>query len=558
MKKSTAHTAHLQIAQAGSQAEFAKELSFRSTDDNIYSDFNDYIRNEFFSMQETGETIIFAVDKVVINDFIQKKEMSFEVFQNGMASELRLSWRTKTVKNIDCFGICAIQIFIAHQMRKDGDFSSKEYNPRLAKFLNIDTNALQRIYRESQNQLWCNLKKYCEENQFEITIPSPTSGKGCYVQYPFSQTLLNQEDLKQTPILFEKVGIKRTEYFPFDEFSKLIENADNSCCMNSHYYKVKERLIADFGTYEVLYQQIFNFFINNWDGSYIDYSDSNATQQDKSTVKKSISIMLDKNIESITVFDYDYTQIEKVAINEIDLFSYIRRNYKLYDNDFLIFEKDGLSDESEYVRKFETGKQYVLICKKYGTASNFISSLSRFNVFPNQTYDIFTLESLSKVSKHPFWSKFFLSQSRNYKIDGGLKLGYNIWMYRAGPIISLESGSEAWLNGAKIESSELDCSNLPVGVYKLKVENFPPEKFVIKDFTYTPQTTCSGWEISKREHYWKGNSVNFQISGLRHHFTNDISKPSVRMWIKSMKEMKDNSSTSNQVINSIRRSKYGL
>ena len=557
MKKAIAQIAHLQIAQADTQAEFAKELHSHRSVGNIYSNFNNYIRNRFFPIEDTGETIIFAVDNVVINDFIVEQALTFDKFRSNLQNELRFSWRAKTVNIEDCFGLCALQIYIAHQMQ-DGAFTSHEYNPPLAHFLNINTESLQHLYSESQHKLWQNLHSYCIDNNFIINIPSRTTGPGCYIKYPLSQALMNQEDLKQSPILFERVGIKRTEYFPFKEFSKLIQNADNGCCMNSHYYKVKERLNNDFGSYKILHHQIFNFFINKWDGSYIEHYDTSKIRRQKSIEKNSTIVLLDKGCQNITIFDNNYSQIEQANINDNDLFHYIKTNHKLYESDFLIFEKDRLSDESEYVRKFELGNQYVLICKKHGKASNFISSLSGYSRHPNPNYDIYIVECLDKVSKHHFWSKFFLSQSRNYRIEGGLKLGYNVWMYGAGPIVFLNANSEAWLNGTKIENTESDCTNLPIGSYKLKIDSFPPDKFEIKDISYTPQTTCFGWEINKRENYWKGNSENFQISGLRQHFTNNKSKTSARMWIKSMTEMKDNSSTANQVINSIRRSNYGL
>ena len=550
----TAQTAHLQIAQADTQSEFAKELSSLRTVGNMYSVFNEYIRQKFFPVDQTGETIIFAVDEFVINDFIAQEGVEFKMFRYEIEKELKYSWRLKAIKKDDCFGVCAIQVYIAHQMRKDGDFSSREYNPRLAIFLNIDINTLQRFYRVSQNKLWCNLKEYCEENHFKINIPLPTFGKGCYVQYPFSQTLLNQEDLKRTPILFERVGIKRTEYFPFNEFSKLIENADSGYCMSSHYYKVKERLFKDSGTYTDLYHQVFNYFTNNWDGSYLETLKTALIPRRKSIAKESANVVLDKKIQKITVFDSDYKQIEQVDINNVDLFNFIKGSHQLYDNDFLIFEKDYISEESEYVRKFETGKQYILICKKFGNASKFISSLSQFNTFSHSKYDIFAIEELSKKPKHHFWSKYFLSRSRSYKIEGGLKLGYNIWMYGAGPKVFLESDSEVWLNGKRIESCELDCSHLTIGSYKLKVDSFTPEKIEIKDITYRTQTTCRGWQISRSKNCWSNILTDFNVAGLRFGFANEIRKTCTRVWIDSLTQNRKITQYSNQVLNAIKRS----
>lgn len=514
----------------------------------MYINFNNYIKAKFFSIEYTGEIILFSVDESVITEFIENENIELSEFQELISRELRSSWYLQSCCETQCFGICALQIYIAHQMCDDDEFKSGQYNLRLEQFLNIDTNRLQKLYLESQNDLWNNLKSFCNNNNFIINIPFPSSGKGCYIQYPFSQTLLNKEDLKKAPILFERVGIKINEYLPFDEFSRMIEYADNSFCMSNHYYKVKQKLLVDFASYNQLHQQLYSYFTNEWDGSYLDATKNKCKATDKDLTKETLTFVLSCDLETISVLDAEYDHIDSISTNNNAVFQQLNNLQKLYDDDFLIFEKDNISEESNYVRKFEIGKQYVLLCKKYRDASKYISSLTKVETIINAHYDIFISGILSKKSAHHFWEKYFSSQSRNYKIGGGLKLKYKTWMCGCGPQIILEENSTAWLNGKIIMTCEFDCSQLPIGSYRLKVDGFPPERFDIIEPKYNVPNNWNGWKIEKRRYLWEQNCDNPNLVGLSNNFRLTADPTSTRSWINSITECKNNTVSTNQVI----------
>ena len=177
----------------------------------IYNDFNLYIHNYFFKEENHGETIILAVDDSVINDFCREYRVSEEELQKSVSEKYNRSWDLTLTEEMDIpqyIGLIAIQVYLASLMENDDDFSAGQFNPRLCQYLGVTINKLQELYRLYQDSLWHNLKKWVAYNNFNILIPEMKSGKGRFVQYPLSQALLNKEDLKNAPYLFEKVGLK--------------------------------------------------------------------------------------------------------------------------------------------------------------------------------------------------------------------------------------------------------------------------------------------------------------------------------------------------------------
>jgi len=226
----------------------------------LYQNFNQYIKTKFFPPGKRGETILFSVDETIITEFLNKENITGKTFQRTIAYELK-DWSI-TRANENYFGLCAIQIFMVSQMQDDVEYSAREYNPRLADFLRIDTNTLQKLYADNQDTIWEKLKQYAGENDYRINIPGQSSGKGRYIQYPFSQALLNKEDLRKTSILFQRIGVTPSEYIPFEDFALLIKATERESGMPGRYNKIKNKLLNDRGDTMPLYQQIYDYFIN--------------------------------------------------------------------------------------------------------------------------------------------------------------------------------------------------------------------------------------------------------------------------------------------------------
>ena len=520
----------------------------------IYNKFNQYIKDYFFPCKKKGNTILFCVDDGIISEFLNQENIEYEKFQRSLAEKLTFQW-PKT--NESYFGICAIQVFIVSQMQEEDDFSSNQYNPRLASFIGVDINALQKLYAAYQDDIWNSLKIFCKENEFRIILPIARSGKGCYIQYPFSQAILNKEDLNNTPILFERLRIKQTQYFSFNEFSQLIENADNGHCLNTHYYRVKEKMKNEFGNIEQFYRQIYNYFIDEWDGSYPQTTNNIRPETYRNKKVQDLHIFLDKTFKKLLVLNDDYDIKEEVYLNNTNVFSFIEKHKGLFDNDFLIFKLDTISCESEYVQKFEIGEKYVIICLSKSRASMYIDSLCKIEQRISDIYEIFVTYPLKNISKHQFWHKYFSMQSRGYRIEGGVTLAYKTWMQGCGPTIRCNEKLIMWINGTKYEETMIDCTNFPIGTYKI-VKDSSIEKIEIQVPINVLNRTCNGWQIDKQN--WGPASCEFQLSGLINNFSEETNSSNVSDWISlvNSKKKRKKKKYSSTVLKAIKRSNYGI
>lgn len=523
-----------------------------------YDKFNQYIKEKFFPPEKKGETIIFSVDEAIIANYLENEGVPYEFFIKYGFAELTESWSAQC-EDENYFGLCAIQVYIASLMHNDYKFTSGAYNPRFESFFGIDSNKRHKLFSNYQIAIWEKLEQWCNDNNFIINIPQKEDFQWnrIYVSYPLSQSLLNKEDLKKTSILFEKIGIKKSEYISFSDFSQLIENADNGDCINTHYDKIKARLLKDFGSTHQLYQQIYNYFVENWDGLYPQREELKIAVKRSHTIKQNIHFFLNKTHEYISILDDEYETIASVSLSDIDVFNCIEKYQNVYSEEFLIFKIETISEEAEYVRKFELGERYVIICKQNSKASNFIPSLCSAEKFENGIYDIFISQILRKKSNHHFWEKYFSLQSRNYKIEGGVKLGYKIWMLGCGPKIIFDEKSGAWINGKKTEEIEIDCTNFPIGLYKIVKDN-SIEKIEIKAPLNTKNEDSSGWNIDSQTNKWEYIDENFQISGLINSFPKESETSTIKNWTEALTVRNIDIDYSSTILRAIKRAKYGI
>ena len=523
----------------------------------IYNKFNLYIKNKFFPVEKTGETIIFSVDENNLNEFCEGENISYEELKNSISEIINNKYFL--VESVEyCFGLCAIQVFIASQMQNENQFSRRQYNPRLYFFLNINIGALQSLYNKSQDIIWDNLKSFCEEHSFHVNIPSPTTGKGRFVQYPFSQVLLNKADLKETSALFEKAGIKNSEYISYKDFFRIIKTADTKNCMNSHYYRIKERLVKDYCTGQ-LYKQIYNYFIYDWDGSYPQKKEHEKNIKKYSANDENIHLFLNKTHEYIIVSDNNYEKIADVYLCNENVFEKIKQYHKVYNEDFLIFKIES-NDDPEYMRFFETEEKYIIICNNKSEANKYIFSLCGIEYSKQyDNYNLYFTETIKTKSNHFFWQTFFSLNSRNYKIEGGIKLSYKTWMYKCGPKIIFNEVTDIWIDGKKFVDKEIDCRDYSIGIHKIVINSdLSIEKFYIEVPDNKLNVDCSGWNIDVRLKKWMPANTDFQNTGLIYNFPQEIGTSTVRDWTSLLTKGNKNIKYTSIVLNAIKRSYYGI
>lgn len=508
-----------------------------------------------------------AVDESVITNFciefnLTSKELQDEIAEKfpGYYNEWSLAFKKKN-KIPNFFGLIAIQIYNAFLMRNEGYYTENAYRGRLADYLKIYDERLDVLFRDYQDNLWQELKKWATTNNYLLEIPDIGWGKGRYIQYPLSQAILNQEDLKKIPSLFKSVGLKFHELLSFKDFKNLIGNSENHDNCTPHYLRVKNKLNEQ-GKEKLLYYQIFEFFNNKWDGNYPLDEQNEKTKIVNKNEGETNDLYLSKDLKTITLFNNN-KPIKEFLVEKNNLFNSINQFYKLRYDEILIFIKDRAYNDFSEIRYLETENTYIIICKMYSNPYALIKKLdSNYRDYSNTKYGIFEIKTLNKNSEHYYWKSFFSSEKRPYSFDFGLKLSRKTWMVGAGPSIRFDKKTEAWLNGEKLDFTDenylFSLKDYPVGTYKFKMVGFSPDSFEIKEPEIFACLNNYGWKVNEKESSWEITYGNYQISGFSTIFPIKQEQASVRTWVSALNQKSNTKRNSSIVINAIKQSKYGI
>ncbi len=505
-----------------------------------------------------------VVDAFIMNEFYIRFQTSQKELQEEIRQKFRLNWRfslSKKKGRPKLLGFVAIQIYEAFLMQDEDKFSAREYNPRLEKYLNVSQNQLQNLYAYYQDNLWHNLETWANDNEFNLCIPETRQGAGRYTQYPLSQALLNQEDLKKVPFLFQNAGLKPDEYLAFEDFIALIKCSDRNIHLPNHYYRVKEKLFEQ-NREQLLFLQLFGFFNNEWNGSYPDEIKKDR-QKNQYIDKSRTYLTISNNLETLKILNQDYECLQECTIEIQNLFKIISKYYNPFHPEILIFIKDKSYDEWIDCRYLEPQNEYIIICMTSSRTVTFIHHLDNNHTkLPNPYFSIFKVNLSNKISKHFYWKPFFSKKLKNYAFENGLKLSRKTWMFGAAPTIRFFEKTDAWINGKKLhfnnDELNISCRDFEEGIYRLKVRDLPPEKFQIKKPKVIPNIDLQGWQVNKSEASWEHNTERYQIAGLSTWFPITIEKASARAWANAFTQKSGKIKNSSIVINAIKQSKYDI
>lgn len=530
----------------------------------LYDDFNQFVIDKYFCQENIGSLVVLSVDKSVMQEFYRE----FNIKEKDLYSELKHRneniWKIGSINSQTSpkmLGLVAIQIYVATEMHEDEEdgYSAQEYNPRLEELFGFTD--LQTIYSKYQDIIWQNLYNWAKNNGFIVKIPAPTCGKGCYIQYPLSQALLNQEDFKYIPLMFKKDGLRLNESLSFKDFESIMMNSDSGNYLSNHYYKVKDKLSL-VSKCSLLYSQIFTYYNNQWDGNYPkenihlnEISESNA---------ENYNLVVNEDVNKIEVFDKSGNIKKKISLEDRNLFNSLKEYYRFHKHlkRKLVFIKDVDYCDWCESRFLEKGKDCLIISIRQWGDEEFIKDLNcEFVDCSTKSHSIYRIKINAETNINEYWQDFFSKQERNVSIEYGLKLDRRVWMYGAGPTLFLKNNVDVWINGKKINdvSGSLIYSlrDLEVGSYRIKEREQSPIRFEIEHPKNKIIEIQSGWFLSENENSWKMTQDDYNFSGLICYFPQAQHRSSVRNWINSFKD-KTNIKSTSVVINSVNRSRYGL
>lgn len=535
----------------------------------IYSIFNQYIKDRFFNAAPIGSHIVLSVDKQIIDDFCDKESTSEHELRKEFQRLFSEHWDFALAEE-NFFGLAAIQVYVANQMGdehiSDKEISARNYRDRLVQYLNVSLSTLNRFFKtdEDQDKLWGNIKNWAEKNDFILGLPEKNEGPWSKVKYPLSQSLLNQQDLKHLPKLFQSAGLNPFEQFCFDDFMGLVEKAENNIILPNHFTHVKCRL-EKLGLDNLLYKQIFEYY-SNWDGRIIFEVETDRRQTRKQDYKEQPpSIFYNHESQEIHVFN-NQSAFVKISINTRDVFQKIKKHFNPPNKNVLFFIKDEYYGDWKFSRYLVKGEQNLMISTNDEALEYLAKRIDANCQITNKLSCVITILRIGDdYEPNSFWENYFPKVSLPVKIINGLKLNRKQWMYQAGPDLSFSQPIDAWINGERISTTE----ELPIislrycesGLYVLKIRGFIPIRIEIDNPTFENKEISNGWHISKKPALWNPNSEPFQICGLVNSFTSEqASNSEIRDWIdvNTNRFGTTKSQYNDQITNALNRAKNGI
>lgn len=515
--------------------------------------FNNYIYDFYFISDNFGDEIIMSVDSSLINDFLNSYKIKDVDLQDSFIRHFHKNWEyalesTNEVPN--SLGLIAIQIYIASLMEDDevNDFSKNDYNPRLANYLGIAENNIENIYTKWQDNIWQNLKDWATERGFNIYIDKKGKYKGRYIKYPLSHSLLNKDDLKYIPLLFDCCGFTPHEEISFLDFKDEIGNYIDKFKITSHFSKIKSRLEKD-GNLDRLYKQIYSFYNNEWEGEVPIINEKTSTNSDIETVKtiNSAYYYYDYEKGAILKLSGNDNLLETIHLTDLNLFSKIKKGANI-----LFFEK-GNYEEWQYTRTLSC-QTYIIICERF--QSYIINQLG--NVLNDFSYRSNNLYTIKEVEVTNFNHRFLSKDTHAYSIENGLKIGRTQWLKNGGPDIVVNVNNQIRINGVPNKGQRISLRNFEAGTYKIRGGTKRTDIEIVELPFISTNSKETGWSIEKKANKWQYAENEYNINGFNFIFSTIAIDENTQTWINAVLKKQKKQKYKAQVINALNRRNYGI
>lgn len=534
-----------------------------------YKHLNEQVFYTFFSENEKGTSVILNIDDAFMELSAERVGLTKDRFLQAICNFLSDSWSQTLQSSIllpQYLGVIAVQVYAAHLMddEQSGEFGfgEKAYNPRLANLLQIDINALQHLYKESQEIIWENFQRWTKSNGFELNIPVSKIGTGRYSQFPLSQAMLNRKDLRSITRAFNHIGIRAGETFYFPDFLEIYRHADKSPYVSKHYLKLKERLFSE-GKEEILYRQVFHYY-NRWDGQIEEESvEGHIKLRSRLSEEGGFSIIISDNLDKIEILDFQNKSIESYSLDEKSVVTRLNRKYRVGRDGLMFFiVNEDFDNEWIYDRFLQCNTSILIIGEKTSNLQRFFEILSNYGeTVSSSNYYILKCNLPEHLGEIETLIPGVFGKVAA-RLKGGLRLSRNTWMEKAGPELHLLDWGQFWINGQRVSGTQvISCADFEAGRYAIKHRDFSPKIFHIERPIIEGNSGCSkGWRVCKDPLNWSFETDDSNIQGM-HFIVQEFQEEKfdyLRDWIIGNTGNKKIRKGDCQMINALNRSKHGL
>jgi hypothetical protein len=179
--------------------------------------------------------------------------------------------------------------------------------------------------------------------------------------------------------------------------------------------------------------------------------------------------------------------------------------------DLILFKRDNFYNIWQETRFLEGDEE--------GIAIIFSEFTSRWIQFPKSDLIKGTAHTkIFKVSKGR-WSYDLYEEPRNYKLEGGLRIGRQMYLLGGAPLFRINTDGLFWIDD-EVYSSTGECfslNHLGVGIHQIRVAGY---KDIIFEITDSPlsiphwSVDNSQWNIDKKDVMWKPAKIQDGVVGM--------------------------------------------
>lgn len=469
----------------------------------IFERFCNYIDNHIFTEDNMGTSVAFVVDDSFINDFCKNNSIS----EKDLMQAVRRNLDTYSNNITHIKGVLGIQLYAASKRANEGDISAKNYRHQLSRILNWELSELDKWMKKHQENYWEKFYDWCDVNFFFVARCKQKTGTGRYVQYPLMQSrcVFTDEDFKYIACAFVDRNLVPGEDLSETEFWKNVnQRSITEYFTTSHSKGVKENSRTE----DDYLKQIFNFYLR-WNGEYKRRFYSRIEKQKGTDTDRYLYLtgdfacleIRDSHLELIKRFN-----ILSLRYEEICKFFYLKRK------GLILFKKDDVYDnywqETRYLTSDEEGIAIVftdVIDKwKYRMFSSLVKIYDNISIY--------------RITKSIYTNDLYTTK-RFYSLEGGLKIGKQIYIEGAGPILSLTEQCKFWIDGHLSEAKQerINLSQLAAGNHTIRFLNYKKIEFQIVPSIASPscwQDSYNKWIIDRQDNRWESKKEPYGIIGL--------------------------------------------
>lgn len=481
----------------------------------MFRAFCKYVDERIFSKENMGSYVALIIDQSFIDDFCKETHVSESTL---MCDVRRNLWKSQH-DDLDVKGIIAIQLYAATKRANADGITENNYRDRLASILDWDISTLQQWMIDYQEDIWLSLYHWCDNNYFRITKCRLRTGKGRYVQFPVNQALrvFTEEDLLYIAKCFVDKHLCPGEDISYTDFWKIINKYSiKRYFQTNHSLVVVSKSITD----DDYLSQIYNFFLR-WDGRYKYREKLIQSKSEKDNVYAYLT-------DDLAIIELRNENLKLLQSYQTDTITYseISSHLNFKRDRLLLFKKDDVYENRwQEVRYIDAGENdYSKESGSFGIVVSFKSTLPTAleNKLKHRCDVLYENSNIAiyKIYRNTDTDVFF-TEKRCYELYGGLKIGRNVYLKGATPILRLHNPKMVWIDGTAISEVAVDgdysLNDLTVGRHLIKLPNTKIINIDVVEPSVSVsewQETYNKWRIGIKPAIWQNAKFEHGVVGL--------------------------------------------